>query len=286
MTNVNNVLNIENIIFSDKDHTYRKNSIKYNSVSSTISKYKNPFDEKYWGTYKVYQKLLGKERFDSIRKSSVFLKGDYLLFDKMKPLVNQDEFDSELQSLYNEWKETNIKSITKGKEYHDFKEKQAFELGYSVNPFTNEKYKTIASTLIIEDDDNQIRTPAVKSLKDLEDGYHPELILWNDQNTIAGQADKVYITTKDDKRYVFIDDWKSNKKIVKTNYFDKMLSPLSHLDDANWIHYQLQISIYAWMLEQEGYIVAGTSITHINRHMPFEYLKKEVESIMPNFLDI
>ena len=62
-----------------------------------------------------------------------------------------------------------------------------------------------------------------------------------------------------------------------------MLDPLQHLDDCNYIHYCLQISIYAWMLEQEGYVVRDLRFTHINKPYPVSYMKYEIENMFfPN----
>ena len=59
-----------------------------------------------------------------------------------------------------------------------------------------------------------------------------------------------------------------------------MKSPLKHLDDCNYNHYRLQISTYAWMLEQEGYVVRSTRFTHLNKVYDFEYMKHEVELML------
>ena len=45
----------------------------------------------------------------------------------------------------------------------------------------------------------------------------------------------------------------------------------------------LQISIYAWMLEQEGYVVRDLRFTHINKPYPVSYMKYEIENMFfPN----
>jgi hypothetical protein len=52
-------------------------------------------------------------------------------------------------------------------------------------------------------------------------------------------------------------DWKTNKEIKTKSGFDtktkntaKMLYPLGNLDDCNYYHYTLQLSTYAWMIQQ------------------------------------
>lgn len=88
--------------------------------------------------------------------------------------------------------------------------------------------------------------------KDLPDGVYPELLLWNHYFELAGIADIITI----EGNYFDIDDYKTNKKIDKFSFchpktgYKKMLFPLQHLQDCNFNHYQLQLSIYAFMLEQ------------------------------------
>lgn len=80
--------------------------------------------------------------------------------------------------------------------------------------------------------------------------------------------------------YNFIKTHNTNKVIKKTNFFGNMLSPLSHLACCNYNHYRLQISTYAWMLEQAGYIVRNTAFTHLNQQYDFEYMKPEVKLML------
>lgn len=86
----------------------------------------------------------------------------------------------------------------------------------------------------------------------LPDGVYPELLLWNHYWGIAGIADIVTF----DGEYFDIDDYKTNKKIDCTSYkhprygYKMMKPPLNHLMDCNLIHYSLQLSIYAYMLEK------------------------------------
>lgn len=88
--------------------------------------------------------------------------------------------------------------------------------------------------------------------KDIPDGVHPELLMWNHYFETAGLADIVTV----DGNYFEIDDYKTNKKIDKNSFkhpktgYKKMLFPLQHLQDCNFNHYQLQLSFYAFMFEQ------------------------------------
>ena len=75
--------------------------------------------------------------------------------------------------------------------------------------------------------------------------------------------------------------WQYDKETKKKYYVGNyMLEPLSHLEDCNLNHYKLQISTYAWMLEQEGYIVKDVAFTHLNEMYRFAYMKEEVEAML------
>lgn len=75
-------------------------------------------------------------------------------------------------------------------------------------------------------------------------------------------------------------DWKTNKAIDTSSKWNKMLDPLEHLDDCNFNHYSLQLSLYQYMF-QDRFNIARRSIIHINENkiMPLEvpYLEKELQ---------
>lgn len=84
----------------------------------------------------------------------------------------------------------------------------------------------------------------------LSDGVYPEHFVYLKSAGICGQSDRVEVI----KGQVDIIDYKTNKEIKKESYKNwegiskKMLGPLSHLDDCNFNHYALQLSIYMYIL--------------------------------------
>lgn len=266
------------ILFNSKAHSYTNtDKIQYISVSTLIGKYKRPFNTKYWSTYKAYQKVLGDEQFKTLKKEARCRLEDDKLFDTLKHHVDKSELLNAITEILYEWQDKKDASIIKGNDYHTFHENLAKSTGVSINPYSGEHFRTIESTFITTKGDTEYREPAFDTLRELPDGFHPELILWNNNYKLAGQADKVYIETIDDIRYVDIDDLKTNKKIDTTNFFGNMKDPLSHLPCCNYNHYRLQISTYAWLLEQEGYTVRSTRFSHLNKPYVFDYMKDEVE---------
>lgn len=252
------------LFFKDSTHTYYNINGIYTSVTSLIEKYKQPFDEDFWATFKALERLIGAEEFRELRRYKDFKSPAFI--EWVCNFVDQYELIDTIQIIKKEWKEEKITAADRGTHYHNVKEKQALNSGQAINPFDNKFYTTIKYPRAPGSDKQSI-----PSLVQLEDGYHPELILYNHQFKIAGTADKVFIETIRNIRYADIDDFKTNKIIKRTNVYQKMKSPLEKLDDCNYNHYRLQISIYAWMLEQAGFKIRNTSFTHLNEVYKISY---------------
>ena len=79
--------------------------------------------------------------------------------------------------------------------------------------------------------------------------FYTEVILSDRQSRIAGTAD--LIIEKPTGEWSIV-DWKTSKSINKFAYGGgKMKGILSHLDDCNFVHYSLQLSIYACLLGRD-----------------------------------
>jgi len=115
-------------------------------------------------------------------------------------------------------------------------------------------------------DNDTIRS--LDSLKDLEDGQYPELLIWNNEYNIAGQIDKAVLK----KGVMDLTDYKTYKKVdLKSFYnpraggFKMMLQPLQMLQDCNYNHAAIQIGTYAFMLEELGYKIGKLTMMHLTR---------------------
>lgn len=91
----------------------------------------------------------------------------------------------------------------------------------------------------------------------MEYGLYPEYLIYYDNPKlnlhIAGQIDLIVKSGND----IYIIDHKTNAKIDLKGFYnsalrttDKMKFPLTNLDECNYNHYQLQLSMYAWMLQK------------------------------------
>lgn len=107
-------------------------------------------------------------------------------------------------------------------------------------------------------------------LQKLDPGVYPEHMVYLKSTGICGQSDLVEVVNGK----VNIIDYKTNKEI-KTEGFtnwenitEKMLDPISHLDDCNFNHYALQLSIYMYIiLKHNPKLKPGRIFIH---HITFE----------------
>ena len=104
----------------------------------------------------------------------------------------------------------------------------------------------------------------------LKEGVYPEHFVYMKSIGVCGQADLVEVV--DGK--IHITDYKTNKEIKESSYVNwegisqKMNFPVSHMDDCNLNHYNLQLSIYMYMmLRHNPKLRAGEMII---QHVMFE----------------
>lgn len=241
------------IHFDESTHTYRNDAGKiYVSGTTLIGKYKNPFDSDYWSKYKTIEALTTEYKSAEIFKANSHLLNKSTIDFYIKGLTSKygdDKVSGTLSKILESWKHKKEIGCNRGTLVHLAKEEKTY-VDKGLQVFDN-----------FVDLQNEGR-----STLELKDGIYPELRLWNHEYEIAGTADIVIIEGK----YFDIDDYKTNKKIVteaftnkRTGEEDNMLFPISHLGNCNFIHYCLQLNLYAWMLVQKGYILRNLRFTHL-----------------------
>ncbi len=103
----------------------------------------------------------------------------------------------------------------------------------------------------------------------LTEGIYPEHFVYLKSAGVCGQSDRVEVI----KDTVDIIDYKTNKEIKLTSFVNwegksvKMSGPCSHLDDCNFNHYALQLSIYMYII-----------LKHNPRHKPGKLMLHHVIS--------
>ena len=99
--------------------------------------------------------------------------------------------------------------------------------------------------------------------------FCPEMIIYLDSYKLAGQSDLVLIN-HDEKTFRIL-DYKTNKKGIATTAYrnETMFPPVNHLPECKFTHYALQLSLYAYMLEQEmEYTCEGNEILWVDTNSP------------------
>lgn len=154
------------------------------------------------------------------------------------------------------WDAKRDKACDDGHRFHKEKEEGVGVQAYDIR--FGRQYRVRNQALELHTDDLSL----------LPDGVYLELTLWHHGYRLAGQADKVYIETINGVRYVDIDDYKTNEQIELVSFqfrngsFKMMKGPVSHLMDCNYFHYELQQSVYAFMLEGYGFVPRSLRLLH------------------------
>lgn len=187
------------------------------------------------------------------------------------------------EEILKRWEDKKMKSQTKGTLYHKKKEDEILS---KPNVFKHTEIDGIKQAL---------------DITQLKPGIYPELIVWHPYYKVVGTADLV--TIFEDNTFS-LEDHKTNEKLEFTGFPvynpksfkkepKKMFVPLQHLDDCNGIHYQIQLSSYAFILEEAGYECRNLQINHVLFdedeqdilvvEYPINYLKKEVRNLFEHF---
>lgn len=213
-----------------------------------------------------------------------------------------------VEDIQKAWKNESDRACTLGNWYHDQRERDI------VGCDTISRHEKILPVIRPMFDEFGKKTAPTQKLIE---GIYPEHMVYLRSAGICGQSDLVEVANGE----VHITDYKTNKEI-KTESFkswegisQKMGFPVSHLDDCNLNHYNLQLSIYLYVIlkhnpnlkpgkltihhiifeeedekDQHGYPVSklddqGEPI--VKAVIPYElpYLKEEVLSIMGWYKD-
>lgn len=221
------------IVFNAKDHSYKSNDgseINWISVTTLVSHFKTPFDAE-----KVAKKVTKNKR------SKWF---------GIKP-----------KDIVSIWNAESERATSLGTFYHNQRESDLCSLAS-----IEREGVTVPIFKPTDLNDGIKLAPSQK----LEPGVYPEHMVYLKSVGICGQSDLVEVVNGK----VNIIDYKTNKEIKTESYKDwegvseKMLPPVSSLDDCNFNHYSLQLSIYMYMiLKHNPKLQPGKMFIH---HIIFE----------------
>ena len=222
------------IVFNAEEHSYKSidgaEGISWTSVTTLVSSLKKPFDAK------VVAARVSKN------KRSKW----YGIEPKIIEQIWQNESD---------------RAIGLGTYYHNQRETDLCSLA------SIEREGVTVPVISPSGEHEGIRHAP---LQKLDPGVYPEHMVYLKSTGICGQSDLVEVVNGK----VNIIDYKTNKEI-KTEAFtnwegitEKMLDPISHLDDCNFNHYALQLSIYMYIiLKHNPKLKPGRIFIH---HIAFE----------------
>lgn len=223
------------IYFSATDHTYKsleaEDKVNWISVTTLVAHFKKPFDAKSIAT-------------------------------KVSKNKRSKWFGIEPKKIQEIWETESERAVTMGTYYHNQREADLCALSS-----LEVDGKNIPIFIPNETTESGIKlAPSQK----LEEGVYPEHMVYLKSAGICGQSDLVEVVNGK----INIIDYKTNKEIKKESFVnwegasDKLQFPLDGLDDCNFNHYAIQLSIYMYiMLKHNPKLKPGKMFIH---HVVFE----------------
>lgn len=267
-------------LYNDESHIYwdEEDNVKYISTTTLIHKFQQPYDSDFWSSYKALEFLMG---YDFSLVKANLLKSKKFNSNLLKTYeINEDEFIDEKNKILKDWEDNKNNSCIRGTSIHLEKEMEFYK---NSNKKYNLKKYGLGGEFICEKDYYELN---------LEKGIYPEyLVYYKDGNLrIAGQID---LLIKDGNDIIII-DYKTNKKLNHTSFFDQktkryetMKYPLDNIMDCNMMHYTLQLSMYAYLIQKinPDFNIKLLKIIHTdhdnNEHeFVLDYKKNEIERII------
>lgn len=275
--------------YYDKEHVYidRETNTKFISVTTLIHNYVNEFDPIFWSSYKAIEAIVDAATFEPIKR---ILLGTKRFNDKILKTygIDVEEFARKQSEILKGYEDEKNKSCERGTKIHAEFENSFY--GNSTFDF-NKRFKIPVSGTDFICKEN------FYDLLSVEKGVFPEFLIYKTSSDgilkVAGQIDLLIKDGWD----IYIIDHKTNKEIKTKSFFDRikkksvsMKFPLSNLDDCNYWHYTLQLSLYAYLIQQidSRFVIKGLTLNHIDHAgkqtlYELEYLKDDVERMLKHY---
>ena len=275
------------LFFNDERHVYvnKNDGSKYISVTTLIGEYENKFDEEFWARYKSLELFLDGDVWSNVKlKLQNNKKWDESILDTYN--IDKEAFYKEVDKIKQEWAANRDEACSHGSFVHSLMENSF----YGNTQFDFDRFGYPEASGLYDCPRNYYEL-------DLENAVYPEFLMsWTSEDgtlKIAGQADLIIKQGNN----IWIIDYKTNKEIKKRSFYDKlkkdvtrMKFPLNNFMDCNYYHYQLQLSLYAWILQQinPNFVIKGLSLVHIDRQgkqteYALEYCKNDIERMIRHY---
>lgn len=187
---------------------------------------------------------------------------------------SEQEIQLRQRALLVMWKQKNTDSVTIGKYIHDCIEQY---LKFGILPAEDPKMYTAAPQI------------ASTYLSGNRQSFVEEC-LYSKKYFIAGTSDFLGMRMAGQSPVIDISDYKTNasKGIEYSSQYGNWLKgPVSHMEDCSYNKYALQLSLYAWMLEEHGFRPGRLRLIFVpptdpEKHfaIPIPYMRAEVQEIL------
>lgn len=216
------------IFFNEDDHKYYdKNKNYYNSTTRIIHSLFPKFEKEKMAYLTGRKQLMKENGYSDVSEVPV-------------PLCMQRR-----NQLMEDWDENKERSCDIGNAIHRYAECRLLNIPND--------YKRIFSDNDRIDKLIKVLDPFIDNLLKEYDVLYTEKIIFTPYAKLAGTVDIIMQNKKSGNKAIF--DWKTNAKGIKTkdSYGKKGLLFLDHIENSNYFHYALQLNIYRWILNNEGY---------------------------------
>ena len=244
------------------------------SVTGILREYKS-FSRDFWLQYKALEALIPEVEWGNVKIQLLKTKR---IDDKILQLVDPVEFEAKKQEIDLEWKQKNEEAKQTGITVHE-----AIRDALIVDfPNAVKKYRL----------EGELRSPDL--FLTASSGLFPEQrmeLLVDDDVNLIGIADMISI--KDG--IVNCIDWKTDEEGIKfKSRYDmskkstkRLKYPMQKFEDCSGINYQLQLSLYMWMilklrpdLKPGKLQIAHIKDMKIHHIYDVEYLEKDIEKLI------
>lgn len=307
---------MKEINFTKEDHRYFNDKNEtYISATQVIDKYKKTYDREFWCMFTALKEQnLRVKPFPDKRK--IAISG---ITYKLSGLMKDEIYKHYYNMIDAKWKGITAEACFRGNQTHDYleasinKSKNDIKGKSNINirPSHLHKREPLKTVHDLEQTDLKDNYPSIfkRLSRYIEKGcsIYAEKKVHIDKYKIAGMIDVPII--KGNKFCIL--DWKTNKdelrkeagyykkvkignKWVKGDTWvltgDKFLEPIQHLESSKFNLYSLQLSLYAYIMEEWGYKLVdnGLEIVHLRpgakpKLIKIPYLKDEIQLILNHY---
>lgn len=307
------------IQFAEEDHKYFDDKgVVYTSATTLISQYQKQYDQDFWSMYTALKENDVKVRPEPEARV-IWING---IKYPMSLLKKDEVYKNWQQMVLFKWKAITAQACLRGNNIHNYLEDTINDSKSDYKGATNKDISPDSDKINIKfNKDNNIETIHDLDKTDLNQTYpsiynrlskyinagwiiYAEKRMHLEKYRVAGMIDVPIIKGKK----FCIMDWKSNKDELKTQagYYkkkkvngvwqrtdefiatgDSFQYPIAHVEQSKFNIYALQLSLYAYMMEEWGYELAnnGLEIVHIRPNkspilIKIPYMKREIKMML------